>query len=130
MNFASVRLVTSDIDALAAFYELLTGVAPSRPAPVFAEFRFGAATLAISDAEIVQRFNAGAAVPAANRSAIIEFEVGDVDAVQARLPESIERAMPPADMPWGNRSMLLRDPDGNVVNVFSRPAISSAGSAG
>jgi hypothetical protein len=29
--------------------------------------------------------------------------------------------MPPTTMPWGNRSMLLRDPDGNVVNVFSRP---------
>jgi hypothetical protein len=30
--------------------------------------------------------------------------------------------MAPTTMPWGNRSMLLRDPDGNVVNIFSRPA--------
>ena len=33
----------------------------------------------------------------------------------------VEVAMPPATMPWGNRSMLLRDPDGNAVNVFARP---------
>jgi hypothetical protein len=22
-------------------------------------------------------------------------------------------------MPWGNRSLLFRDPDGNLVNVFT-----------
>ena len=22
-------------------------------------------------------------------------------------------------MPWGNRSLLLRDPDGNLVNLFN-----------
>jgi len=25
----------------------------------------------------------------------------------------------PATMPWGNRSLLLRDPDGNLVNFFT-----------
>lgn len=25
----------------------------------------------------------------------------------------------PAVMPWGNRSALLRDPDGNLVNLFT-----------
>ena len=28
-------------------------------------------------------------------------------------------------MPWGNRSLLLRDPDGNLVNLFS-PATPAA----
>jgi catechol 2,3-dioxygenase-like lactoylglutathione lyase family enzyme len=121
MNFASVRLVTADVDALVAFYARLTQLEPVRPAPEFAEFRFGGATLAISAEALVRRFNAGAAVAAANRSAMIEFQVADVDAVQARLG-AVDTAMPPTDMPWGNRSMLLRDPDGNVINVFSRPA--------
>jgi hypothetical protein len=31
--------------------------------------------------------------------------------------------MPPTNMPWGNRSMLLRDPDGTLVNVFSRAVL-------
>jgi len=30
--------------------------------------------------------------------------------------------LPPSTMPWGNRSTLFRDPDGNLVNLFSRPA--------
>jgi uncharacterized glyoxalase superfamily protein PhnB len=69
---------------------------------------------------MIKQFNAGAATAAANRSAIIEFQVDDVDAVHRRLGDA-DCAMPPADMPWGNRSMLLRDPDGNVVNIFARP---------
>jgi uncharacterized glyoxalase superfamily protein PhnB len=125
MQFASVRLVTRDVDRLAAFYRLITSVEPERPAPPFANFRFGAASLAISTEAVVQQFNAGAAVAAANRSAIIEFQVDDLDAFAARLPADVEVAMPPATMPWGNRSMLLRDPDGNVVNIFSRPAASA-----
>ena len=122
MQFASVRLVTNDVERLAAFYQLITSVEPERPAPEFANFRFGAISLAISVEAVITRFNAGAAVAAANRSAIIEFQVDDVDAFRARLPGEVDIAMPPATMPWGNRSMLLRDPDGNVLNIFARPA--------
>ena len=25
----------------------------------------------------------------------------------------------PTTMPWGNRSLLLRDPDGNLINLFT-----------
>jgi hypothetical protein len=27
--------------------------------------------------------------------------------------------MAPTTMPWGNRSLLIRDPDGNLVNLFT-----------
>jgi len=70
---------------------------------------------------MIQQFNAGAAIAGANRSAIIEFQVDDVDAEHHRLGGAIDTIMAPANMPWGNRSMLLSDPDGNVVNVFARP---------
>lgn len=29
------------------------------------------------------------------------------------------RVNEPTDMPWGNRSLLLRDPDGDLVNLFT-----------
>ena len=32
----------------------------------------------------------------------------------------VEWVMPPTTQPWGNRSMIFRDPAGNLVNVFSR----------
>ena len=60
------------------------------------------------------------AQPAANRSAIIEFRVGDVDAQYRKLMETIDDfVQTPTTMPWGNRSLLLRDPDGNLVNFFT-----------
>ena len=121
MKFPSVRLVTNDIDRLIGFYTRLTGWDASRLAPDFAEFRVDGLALAISTERLITQFNAGAAVAAANRSALIEFEVDDVDAVRAGLgDEGLDIAMAPADMPWGNRSMLLRDPDGNVINIFAR----------
>lgn len=120
MRFASVRVVTGDVDALKTFYSKLTGIAPTDLAPGFSEIRLEGCTLAISSTEIIDKVNGGAIVPGANRSSMIELEVGDVEAIRAQIaPEAIVQQ--PTTMPWGNVSMLLRDPDGAVVNIFSRP---------
>ena len=121
MKFASVRLVTNDVERLAAFYASLSGVPAVHLADGFAEVRLRGATLAISAEQLIQRFNAGAAPAAANRSAILEFEVEDVEVVRSSLGSAAEVVQEPTLMPWGNRSLLLRDPDGSLVNVFSRP---------
>jgi catechol 2,3-dioxygenase-like lactoylglutathione lyase family enzyme len=125
MKLASIRLVTNQLEALVSFYGQLCGLEATRLAPEFAEFRLAGAVLAISSEGLTRQFNVGAATAAANRSAILEFEfeAEDVDAVRAgwRGPAP-ELVMASTVMPWGNRSMLLRDPDGNLVNVFSRPA--------
>jgi uncharacterized glyoxalase superfamily protein PhnB len=61
--------------------------------------------------------------PASNSSVIVEFLVDDVDGEFARLrPGLTDVVLEPTTMPWGNRSTLFRDPDGNLVNLFSRPA--------
>ena len=121
MHLQSIRLCVAEIEKVADFYQNLTGVSPQRPAPGFAVFNFGAMQLALSDEALIQRFNAGVVSAGGNAGAIIEFMVDDVDSVRAGLAADVTVAMEPADMPWGNRSMLLRDPDGNAVNVFSRP---------
>lgn len=65
-------------------------------------------------------FGAGSAEPAANRTVIIEFRVADVDAEYRRLTAlDCEVVQTPTTMPWGNRSLLLRDPDGNLLNLFT-----------
>jgi uncharacterized glyoxalase superfamily protein PhnB len=121
MKLASVRLVTNDLDRLASFYTMLTGVAATRLTPDFAEIRLEGAILALSTERPIKQFNAGAATAAANRSAIFEFQVDDVDGVHNRLIGTVDCVMVPTEMPWGNRSLLLRDPDGNLVNIFSKP---------
>lgn len=121
MPFASIRIITDDVDRLASFYELVIGTTPIRPAPVFAQFSGPGATLAIAAPATVVMLD-GAATPASNRSIFIEFEVPDVDAEYARLRDELDDiVLEPSTMPWGNRSALFRDPDGNLVNLFSRP---------
>ena len=121
MKFASVRVVTDQFDLLLDFYAALTGVPPVTLAPGFAEIRLDGCTLAISSREIIERVNGGAIVPQANRSLMIELQVDDVDGLLARTAALAEIVQQPTTMPWGNRSMLLRDPDGAIVNIFSRP---------
>ncbi|KDN18690.1 VOC family protein [Amycolatopsis rifamycinica] len=122
MQFVSVRLITGDVARLAAFYEQVTGIAARRPAEQFAELVGPSCTLAIGSAETMALFGTGAAVPASNRSAILEFLVEDVDREYDRvrkLPAPPEVVQRPTTMPWGNRSLLFRDPDGNLVNLFT-----------
>ncbi|WP_371259400.1 VOC family protein [Clavibacter capsici] len=47
MDFASIRIITDDVDRLARFYEEVLGVVAARPAPVFAELRTGGGAVAI-----------------------------------------------------------------------------------
>lgn len=125
MSFASVRIITDDLEGMVAFYERVTGQPAERPAPVFAQFTGPGGTLAIASTATVAMLG-GALTPATNRSVLIEFEVADVDGDFAGLQcSSDDVVLEPTTMPWGNRSALVRDPDGNVVNLFSRPAASS-----
>jgi predicted enzyme related to lactoylglutathione lyase len=121
MAIASIRIVTDDLDRMVEFYELVTGMPAERPAPVFAQFGGSGAALAIATPATVAMLG-GAVVPATNRSVLVEFEVTDVDAELSRIRSHVsEVVLEPTTMPWGNRSALVRDPDGNVVNLFSRP---------
>lgn len=77
-------------------------------------------TLALAGERTVALFGAGSARPAANRTVIIEFRVADVDAEYARLTSLCDEfVQKPTTMPWGNRSLLFRDPDGNLINLFT-----------
>ncbi|MFI9595482.1 VOC family protein [Nonomuraea sp. NPDC052265] len=58
--------------------------------------------------------------PADNHSVIVEFLVDDVDRVYENLTGFVtDFVNEPTTMPWGNRSLLFRDPDGNLVNFFT-----------
>lgn len=126
MNFVSVRIITTDVDRMVDFYVRVTGAFVDRPVADFAELRTPNGTLALGSTRTVALFGVDAAEPAANRSAIVEFLVHDVDAMYASLRQWVTTFVnEPTTMPWGNRSLLLRDPDGNLVNLFT-PATAAA----
>jgi predicted enzyme related to lactoylglutathione lyase len=109
MDFASIRIITEDIDRLTRFYEIVTGTTAARPAPVFSEFRTETGLLAIASTATVTMLGDKAPIPGSNRSVIIEFLVTDVDAEFSRIRDSLDDVvLEPTTMPWGNRSTLFR----------------------
>jgi catechol 2,3-dioxygenase-like lactoylglutathione lyase family enzyme len=120
MDFVSIRIITGDVARLAEFYERVTGVAAVWANDDFAELRTDHGTLAIAGTRTVPLFAPDSARPAENHSVITEFLVDDVDRAFRELAGSLaDLVNEPTTMPWGNRSLLFRDPDGNLVNFFT-----------
>ena len=120
MKFVSTRIITADVSRLVEFYEMVTETAAVWGNELFAEIPTPIGTLALGSDKTVPLFGQGSAEPAANRSAIVEFIVDDVDAEYERLREHLADVVTqPTTMPWGNRALLFRDPDGNLVNLFT-----------
>jgi catechol 2,3-dioxygenase-like lactoylglutathione lyase family enzyme len=130
MKLTHARIVTNNVPVLTQFYQAITQIAPVGSAD-YVEFRSSIGTLALCSQHTVDLYNSGAATPAANRSTIIEFQVDDVDRERARLQGTVAQfVLERTTQPWGNRSMLFRDPDGNLINFFAPMAHAASHSDG
>ena len=120
MNLQSLRIITADIKRLVGFYEKITGLPAKWYTNDFAEFSIGSINLAIGNTQTLSLFGGQIAEPASNKSLIIEFRVDNVDDNYNSI-KNITNAIvqEPTTMPWGNRSILFRDPDGNLINFFT-----------
>jgi predicted enzyme related to lactoylglutathione lyase len=119
MKLAFARLVTRDVLTLAEFYGEVLGVTPVGSED-YVQLHTGGSGLALSSKRSIDLFNAGAAEPGANRSVVFDFQVEDVDKEHSRLQGLVTKfVLEPTDQPWGSRSMLFRDPDGNLINCFA-----------
>jgi predicted enzyme related to lactoylglutathione lyase len=60
---------------------------------------------------------------ASNDTAIIEFLVQDVEALlrtlQDEFGDELTVVQAPTMMPWGNLSVLIRDPEGSLINLYT-----------
>lgn len=124
MDFVSARIITGDVERLARFWEQVTGLPAARPTPVFAELQTPAGAIAIAAPQTLGVLGDAAPAPGQNRSVVIDVRVDDVDAAWERVKGLVPATVPeivlePTDMPWGNRSLILRDPDGGLVNLFT-----------
>jgi uncharacterized glyoxalase superfamily protein PhnB len=143
MELQQCRIVTDDVAGLAGFYARLLG-APTALNEYYVEIQAGPASVGFSRPRFTEYTETGTHAPAGARASrardaggrgagveapgrrdeiILDFVVDDVDAEYPRIAAlGVDWVMPPTTQPWGNRSMIFRDPAGNLVNVFSRPA--------
>ena len=124
MELVQPRVVTLDVVRSAGFYAALTGV--SLPLNEFyVEIPVGEMTVGFSRCCFTEDHGPtcrpvdGSGARAGEM--ILDFSVADVDEELDRVTTlGVEMVLPPTTQPWGTRSMLFRDPDGRLVNVFSR----------
>lgn len=102
------------------FYEEILGLKAQWFTPDFAEFSTDSITIAIGSTRTMQLFGDNLAVARSSSPVIIEFLVENVDQEYIRIKNSTPKIIQePTTMPWGNRSLLFSDPDGNLVNFFT-----------
>ena len=120
MNLRSLRIITEDINRLVGFYEKVTGLTAKWHTEDFAEIGTASSNLAIGSTKTLALFGENIAEPSSNKSVIIEFLVNNVDDSYELVKNTTEDILQqPITMPWGNRSTLFRDPDGNLINFFA-----------
>ena len=118
MRFSQARLLVDDFAAAFGFYRDTLGlaVASGHEASGYASFATGSGTVAIA---IFERAGQGEVVELRppGDSTLLVLEVDDVDAAVARLAAHVARK--PVDKPdWGGRVAYLRDPSGNLIELF------------
>jgi predicted enzyme related to lactoylglutathione lyase len=122
MELVQSRVVTDDVAGLAAFYARLLGTSTVLN-DYYVEVPTGGLSVGFSKCRFTEFSGAGDAegrdVPSGR--VILDFRVADVDAEFARIDAlGVDWVLKPTTQPWGNRSMVLRDPERNLVNVYSR----------
>ena len=129
MELVQARIVTDDVQRLAAFYARLVR-APVVLNDYYVEVPTGAMSVGFSRRRFTEYREDLAARPGRPQhrtDIILDFQAGDVDAEYQRVAGlGVAWVAPPTTQPWGNRTMVFRDPTGNLVNVFS-PSQPSSG---
>jgi predicted enzyme related to lactoylglutathione lyase len=124
VELVQARLVTDDVAGLAAFYAgLVQAEVPLNE--YYVEVPAGPMTVGFSKRRFTEYCAAAEACPGPARpprEVVLDFQVADVDAEYPRISAlGVGWVLPPTTQPWGSRSMVFNDPEGNLVNVFSRP---------
>jgi predicted enzyme related to lactoylglutathione lyase len=116
MKLSQTRLLVDDFGACFRFYRDVIGLTPSfgDEESGYASFSSGDGTLAL-----FQRDEQRAVVPLGERgdAALVVLEVESTDAEVSRLGDGIV-AGPVSRPDWGGRVAYLRDPEGNLLELF------------
>jgi catechol 2,3-dioxygenase-like lactoylglutathione lyase family enzyme len=122
MKLTHVCLITPQFDRMREFYRRLLHLEPKEFQEDYVEFQTPGAIISLyEEASFAQTVPGYVPKPGAG-GMMLEIQVANVDQEFRRLHTlgfNKDIIMPPTTFPWGNRSTYLRDPDGNLINLYS-----------
>lgn len=120
MKLTSLRIITKDIKQSVQFYEKAIGLNAQWFTEDFAELSTDIITIAIGSIRTMKLFGENLTESTGTKNTIIEFLVANVDDEYERIKQLTDDIIQePTTMPWGNRSLLFSDPEGNLINFFT-----------
>ena len=124
MKLANTRLLVRDFKTSFLFYRDMLGFAPTFGSEddVYADFDTGGALLALFQSKLMDA-TVGTDLEAAKRrdSSVLVFEADDVDETVGELEaKGVIFLTRPENRPdWGIRTAHLRDPEGNLIEIYT-----------
>src|SRR6266704_6874937 len=122
---ALVNLYTRDVDAGLHFYRDLLGFAetfrtPTEGLPEHVELQLNVVTIGLGTVVAARRVHGVEAAPGSPAMVLVVW-TDDVEvAYQELVAAGVPVLQPPHDTGNNNRNALLRDPDGNLVEIVAK----------
>jgi lactoylglutathione lyase len=120
-----VNFYTADIAAGIRFYRDLLGFTetfrtPREGTPEHVEFRLDGFTVGLGTVEAARQVHGVEAAPGSPAMVLVVW-TDDVDTAFAELTAAgVPAVQPPHDTGGSNRNAMLRDPDGNLVELVAK----------
>lgn len=114
-------IITPQFAKMKDFYYRLLQMEPKKFTEDYVEFQIPGAIVALYEEASFARTAPGAVPKPGTGGMMLELQVADVDREFERLHSlglKIDIVLTPTTFPWGNRSLYLRDPDGNLINIY------------
>jgi lactoylglutathione lyase len=120
-----VNLYTRDIEAGLRFYRDLLGLAetfraPAEGVPEHVELELNGFTVGLGTVEAARRVHGVEAAPGSPAMVLVVWTDDVDDAYEKLVAAGVPVLQPPHDTGNNNRNALLRDPDGNLVEIVAK----------
>ncbi len=121
MKLTHSCIITDNVKKLSDFYKEVLQIEPQSYGDDYVEFPTDGEVLSLFSFKAHEELAKGSTIPSSNRCLELEFNVDNVDDDFARLEQlNVTIVKPLTTQPWGNRSFYFRDPDGNLINFYTR----------
>lgn len=114
-----IAIWTNDIKAMKKFYHHVLGFEVNQELESYVEFKNENIRLTICERHVMNSYSEAFKEKVSGQQFELAFCCDNVDETyEMLLKKGAKGIHPPADMPWGQRTALFSDPDGNIHEIF------------